>query len=88
MKYEGLKAHYWRVNLMKDFKIPFAAISFLLVQLGGAVWFASSLESRVSNLETKSLKIAEQNRKFLVNEVIPAFKRDNWLGQGWENKHF
>ena len=25
---------------MKDFKIPFAAISFLLVQLGGAVWFA------------------------------------------------
>ena len=73
---------------MKDFKIPFAAISFLLVQLGGAVWFASSLESRVSNLETKSLKIAEQNRKFLVNEVIPAFKRDIWLGQGWENKHF
>ena len=73
---------------MKDFKIPFAAISFLLVQLGGAVWFASSLESRVSNLETKSLKIAEQNRKFLVNEVIPAFKRDNWLGQSWKNEHF
>ena len=73
---------------MKDFKIPFAVLSFLLVQLGGAVWFASSLESRVSNLETKSLKIAEQNRKFLVNEVIPAFKRDNWLGQGWKNEHF
>ena len=66
----------------------FAVLFFLLAQLGGAVWFASSLESRVSNLETKSLKIAEQNRKFLVNEVIPAFKRDNWLGQGWENKHF
>ena len=32
--------------------------------------------------------IAEENRKFLVNEVIPAFKRDNWLGQNWENKHF
>jgi hypothetical protein len=73
---------------MKDFKIPFAVLSFLLVQLGGAVWFASQLESRVTALETKSLKIAEQNRKFLVNEVIPAFKRDNWLGQGWENKHF
>ena len=88
MRYVGHLALYRRVNKMKDFKIPFAAISFLLVQLGGAVWFASSLESRVSNLETKSLKIAEQNRKFLVNEVIPAFKRDNWLGQGWENKHF
>ena len=68
--------------------IPIPVLTFLAVQLGGAVWFASSLESRVSNLETKSLKIAEQNRKFLVNEVIPAFKRDNWLGQGWENKHF
>ena len=73
---------------MKDFKIPFAVLSFLLVQLGGAVWFASQLESRVTALETTSLKIAQQNRKFLVNEVIPAFKRDNWLGQQWENKHF
>ena len=73
---------------MKDFKIPFAVLSFLLVQLGGAVWFASQLESRVTALETKSLKIAEQNRKFLVNEVIPAFKRDNWLGQEWKNEHF
>ncbi len=73
---------------MKDLKIPFAVLSFLLVQAGGAVWFASQLESRVTALETKSLKIAEENRKFLVNEVIPAFKRDNWLGQGWENKHF
>jgi|TARA_B100000900_G_scaffold364653_1_gene339413 hypothetical protein len=73
---------------MKDLKIPFAVLSFLLVQLGGAVWFASQLESRVTALETKSLKIAEQNRSFLVNEVIPAFKRDNWLGQQWENKHF
>ena len=73
---------------MKDLKIPFAVLSFLLVQAGGAVWVAAPLESRVSTLETKSLKIAEQNRKFLVNEVIPAFKRDNWLGQGWKNEHF
>ncbi len=69
-------------------KIPFAVISFLIVQAGGAVWFASQLESRVSTLEESSLAIAKENRKFLVNEVIPAFKRDNWLGQGWENKHF
>ena len=73
---------------MKDLKIPAAVLTFLAAQLGGAVWFASQLESRVTTLETNSLKIAEQNRKFLVNEVIPAFKRDNWLGQTWENKHF
>ena len=71
---------------MKNLPIPL--ITFLAVQVGGAVWFASQLESRVTALETKSLKIAEQNRSFLVNEVIPAFKRDNWLGQQWENKHF
>ena len=73
---------------MKDLKIPFAVISFLAVQLGGAIWFASQLESRVSTLEESSLAIAKENRKFLVNEVIPAFKRDNWLGQGWKNEHF
>ena len=73
---------------MSNLKIPFAVISFLAVQLGGAVWFASQLESRVSTLEESSLAIAKENRKFLVNEVIPAFKRDNWLGQNWENKHF
>ncbi len=73
---------------MKDFKIPVAVLTFLAAQLGGAIWFASQLESRVSTLEESSLAIAKENRKFLVNEVIPAFKRDNWLGQGWENKHF
>ena len=73
---------------MKDLKIPFAVISFLAVQLGGAIWFASQLESRVTTLEESSLNIAKQNRSFLVNEVIPAFKRDNWLGQEWNNRHF
>ncbi len=73
---------------MKDLKIPAAVLTFLAAQLGGAVWFASQLESRVSTLEESSLAIAKENRKFLVNEVIPAFKRDNWLGQNWENKHF
>ena len=73
---------------MSNLKIPAAVLTFLAAQLGGAVWFASQLESRVSTLEESSLAIAKENRSFLVNEVIPAFKRDNWLGQQWENKHF
>jgi hypothetical protein len=73
---------------MSNLKIPAAVLTFLAAQLGGAVWFASQLESRVSTLEESSLAIAKENRSFLVNEVIPAFKRDNWLGQGWDNKHF
>ena len=35
---------------MKDFKIPFAVISFLAVQLGGAIWWASQLDGRLKNL--------------------------------------
>ena len=73
---------------MQDLKIPAAVLTFLAAQLGGAVWFASQLESRVSTLEDSSLKIAKENRSFLVNEVIPAFKKDNWLGSGWNNRHF
>ena len=73
---------------MKDLKIPAAVLTFLAAQLGGAVWFASQLESRVSTLEDSSLKIAKENRSFLVNEVIPAFNKDNWLGSGWNNRHF
>ena len=73
---------------MKDLKIPAAVLTFLAAQLGGAVWSASQLESRVSTLEDSSLKIAKENRSFLVNEVIPAFKKDNWLGSGWNNRHF
>ena len=73
---------------MKDLKFPAAVLTFLAAQLGGAVWFASQLESRVTTLEDSSLKIAKENRSFLVNEVIPAFKKDNWLGSGWNNRHF
>ena len=73
---------------MKDLKIPAAVLTFLAAQLVGAVWFASQLESRVTTLEDSSLKIAKENRSFLVNEVIPAFKKDNWLGSGWNNRHF
>ena len=73
---------------MKELKIPAAVLTFLAAQLGGAGWFASQLESRVSTLEDSSLKIAKENRSFLVNEVIPAFKKDNWLGSGWNNRHF
>ena len=44
---------------MKDFKIPFAVISFLAVQLGGAIWWASQVDGRVKTLETQSLNVAK-----------------------------
>ena len=50
---------------MKDLKIPFAIVSFLLVQGAGAVWWASQVDGRVKNLETQSLNIAKENRRYI-----------------------
>ena len=43
---------------MSDFKIPFA-VSFLLVQGAGAVWWSSQIDGRVKTLE-QSLNIAKR----------------------------
>ena len=48
---------------MKDFKVPFAIVSFLLVQGAGAVWWSSQIDGRVKTLEAESLNIARENRR-------------------------
>ena len=68
---------------MKDFKIPFAVISFLAVQLGGAVWWASQLDGRVKNLETQSLNIAKENRRYIEQVVQPSYG----IGKNWKNQY-
>ena len=68
---------------MKDFKIPFAVISFLAVQLGGAIWWASQVDGRLKNLETKSLKVAEENRRYIEQVVQPSYG----IGKNWKNQY-
>jgi|TARA_Y100000004_G_scaffold111616_1_gene125317 hypothetical protein len=68
---------------VKDFKIPFAVISFLAVQLGGAVWWASQLDGRVKNLETQSLNIAKENRRYIEQVVQPSYG----IGKNWKNQY-
>ncbi len=58
---------------MKDLKIPFAIVSFLLVQGAGAVWWASQVDGRVKNLETPSLNIAQENRRYIKAVMIPTY---------------
>jgi hypothetical protein len=48
---------------MKDLKVPFAIVSFLLVQGAGAVWWASQVDGRVKSLETLSLNLAQETRR-------------------------
>ena len=58
---------------MKDLKVPFAIVSFLLVQGAGAVWWASQVDGRVKNLETQSLNIAKENRRYIKEVVMPSY---------------
>ncbi len=76
---------------MKDFKIPFAVISFLAVQLGGAIWWASQVDGRVRTLETQSLNIAKENRRYIQEVIMPSYNinpswnnpyHDDWLKSG------
>jgi hypothetical protein len=68
---------------VKDFKIPFAVISFLAVQLGGAIWWASQVDGRVKNLETQSLNIAKENRRYIEQVVQPSYG----IGKNWKNQY-
>ena len=68
-------------------KIPFAVISFLAVQLGGAVWFASQLDSRVYSLETddytEQLQMIKENRRYIQEVIMPSYE----IGDNWDNPH-
>ena len=68
---------------MKDFKIPFAVISFLAVQLGGAIWWASQVDGKVRTLETKSLSVAQENRRYIEQVVQPSYG----IGKNWKNQY-
>ena len=68
-------------------KIPFAVVSFLVVQLGGAVWFASQLESRVTSLETEDyneqLLMIKENRRYIQEVIMQSYE----IGDNWDNPH-
>ena len=80
---------------MKDLKIPFAIVSFLLVQGSGAVWWASQVDNRIGNLETQSLNIAKENRRYIQEVIMPSYNinpswnnpyHQDWLKSGgWKN---
>ena len=69
---------------MKDFKIPFAVVSFLAVQLGGAVWWSSQIDGRVNTLEEKSLNIAQENRRYIREVIMPSYN----ISDSWNNPHY
>ena len=69
-------------------KIPFAVVSFLAVQLGGAIWWGAGIDAKV--------KLIEENRRYIQEVVIPSYEisdssnnphYNNWLkAGGWKDK--
>ena len=68
---------------MKDLKIPVAVLTFLAAQLGGAIWWASQVDGRLKNLETQSLNIAKENRRYIEQVVQPSYG----IGKNWKNQY-
>ena len=68
---------------MKDLKIPFAIVSFLLVQGAGVVWCSSQIDGRVKTLEAESLSIARENRRYIQEVIMPSYE----ISDSWDNPH-
>ena len=69
--------------MMKDLKIPFAIVSFLLVQGAGVVWWSSQLDGRVKTLEAESLSIARENRRYIQEVIMRSYE----ISDSWDNPH-
>jgi len=68
---------------MKDLKVPCAIVSFLLVQGAGAVWWASQVDGRVKSLETLSLNLAKENRRYIEQVIQPSYG----ISSSWKNQY-
>ena len=61
-------------------KIPFAVISFLAVQLAGAVWWGAQITS-TANFAGET---AIENRRYISEVVIPSYE----ISDSWDNPHY
>ena len=61
-------------------KIPFAVISFLAVQLAGAVWWGAQITSTANFAE----ETAVENRRYISEVVIPSYE----ISDNWDNPHY
>ena len=71
-----------------QFILVLAFVYWLKVQIGGAVWFAAQLESRVYNLETEDyssqLQMIKENRRYIKEVIMASYK----INPNWENPYY
>ena len=61
-------------------KIQFAVISFLAVQLAGAVWWGAQITSTANFAEETAI----ENRRYISEVVIPSYE----ISDSWDNPHY
>ena len=74
MRYVGHSVHWTQVNSMKNIPIP--VLTFLAVQLGGAIWWGAQIDHKV--------KLVEENRRYIQEVVIPSYE----ISDSWNNPHY
>ena len=55
--------------------IPIPVITFLVAQLGAAIWWGAQIDAKVN--------LVEENRRYLAEVVIPSYE----IGDNWDNPH-
>ena len=56
--------------------IPIPVLTFLAVQLGGAIWWGAQIDYQV--------RLVEENRRYIQEVVIPSYK----ISGNWNNPHY
>ena len=60
--------------------IPIPVITFLVAQLGGAVWWGAQITS-TANFAAET---AVENRRYISEVVIPSYE----ISDSWDNPHY
>ena len=56
--------------------IPIPVITFLVAQLGAAVWWGAGV--------TQNANLAAENRRYIQEVVIPSYE----ISDNWDNPHY
>ena len=59
---------------MKNLPIPL--LTFLVAQVGAAVWWGAQIDAKV--------KLVEENRRYIQEVVIPSYE----ISDNWDNPHY
>ena len=59
--------------------IPIPLLTFLAVQIGGGIWWASNIDGAAKHAE----ELAVENRRYIQEAIMPSYE----IGANWDNPH-